>query len=231
MFAIAQTAWLACGLTSIGWLLGLRHLGHTTQHSTLGRCQQLHGRRSLESILDSVSGFLAWWAKGPSQPVSRGPGVFPPMVELQGGLWAHRRIPGSHHGRAGVCEDHLFCGLQIIHLIQQRCPDSSMRLLHKLFPGMVNIMNIHLEGDQYCRVIRDMDAYTKYIHCRMRWLWPSLLNITRRPANTPASTTAREGSKKRSLDSMTYCAVWASRGAQNTITWTGSPLIWRQAWW
>ena len=117
MFAIAQTAWLARGLTSIGWLLGLRHLGHTTQHSTLGRCQQLHGRRSLESILDSVSGFLARWAKGPSQPISRGPGVFPPMVELQGGLWAHRRIPGSHHGRAGVCEDHLFCGLQIIHLI------------------------------------------------------------------------------------------------------------------
>ena len=102
----------------------VRQYGHypVIQLST-GRCQQLHGRRSQESILDSVTGFLAWWAKGPLQPVSRGPGVFPSMVELQGGLWAHGRIPGSHHGRAGVCEDHLFCGLQIIHLRQQRGPD------------------------------------------------------------------------------------------------------------
>ena len=54
-----------------------------------------------------------------------------------------------------------------------------MRLLHKLFPGMVCIMDIHLEGDQHFRVIQDMDAYTrsyKYVQCSMRWLWPSLLN-------------------------------------------------------
>ena len=114
-----QYKFVGNGICTSVWALSC----HTTQHSTWGRCQQLHGRRSQESILDSVTGFLAWWAKGPLQPVSRGPGVFPSMVELQGGLWAHGRIPGSHHGRAGVCEDHLFCGLQIIHLRQQRGPD------------------------------------------------------------------------------------------------------------
>ena len=45
-------------------------------------------------------------------------------------------------------------------------------------PGMVQTIDVHLEGDQHFRVIQDMACYArsyKCIHCSVRWARPSRL--------------------------------------------------------
>ena len=94
------------------------------------------------------------------------------------GLSAQGRISRPHAGRAGFCGKDVFCRLQGIHPGREPGPPPSGTPAMQALPGMVQTIDVHLEGDQHFPVIQDMAFYArsyKCIHCSVRWARPSRL--------------------------------------------------------
>ena len=127
---------------------------------------------------------LAGWASDFKCSDERGPLLFSSVVDLQGRLSRHGRIPGPHYGRPGIGGNMFSTGFRVYRRDDNEVSCRSVWLLRRPLPGMDRVVNVHLEGDPHFRPIEDLRMYAKCykcIHCGSQWSAP--FRLERHQAN------------------------------------------------
>ena len=80
-----------------------------------GWIRAVHGNKSRLCVFKCMRFQMAGWASDFKGSDERRPLLFSSVVDLQGRLSRHERIPGPHYGRPGIGGNHVFNWLQGIH--------------------------------------------------------------------------------------------------------------------